>query len=152
MTLTVSIMACTGHFGQQHRNVLRAIAEMRAGTHGEIAEHGLLNFEQSSYVNAQGKRQPMYRMTADGLSELAMSFTGDAARVVRIRFVSAFKDMAQRLEQQEKLITQMLHEHSKKAAAAKPGISVAGARGLEPVTAMSSQRPPKKNGAMCDGH
>lgn len=32
-----------------------------------IAEHARSNFGLSSYVNAQGKRQPMYRMTVNGL-------------------------------------------------------------------------------------
>lgn len=49
--------------------MIRIIDAMRASPHPEIAEHGRLNFEPSSYVNAQGKTQPMYRMTADGLSE-----------------------------------------------------------------------------------
>lgn len=103
-------------FGKQHRNVMRSIREMRASTHPEIAEHGLLNFEQCSYVNAQGKAQPMFRMTADGLSELAMSFTGDTARVVRIRFIAAFREVARRLEAAERSILDLLHQHDRRAA------------------------------------
>jgi ribosomal protein L2 len=36
----------------------------------------------------------MYRMTADGLSELAMSFSGDEARIVRMRS-SAHREIAE---------------------------------------------------------
>lgn len=54
---------------------MRTIKGMLASKHPEIAEHGRANFGESSYVNAQGKRQPMYRMTAKGLSELTMSFS-----------------------------------------------------------------------------
>lgn len=72
-------------FGKNHRDVLRVVSRMLNSEHPEIAEHGLRNFAQSSYINAQGKQQPMYRMTAKGLSELAMGFSGDQARVIRSR-------------------------------------------------------------------
>ena len=39
-------------------------------------------------------------MTKDGLAELAMSFTGEKARVVRIRFLAAFNAMARKLQDQ----------------------------------------------------
>jgi Rha family phage regulatory protein len=65
-------------FGKQHKDVLRIIERMRRSEHAEIAEHGQRNFAPSSYVNAQGKRQPMYRMTAKGLSELTMGFTDES--------------------------------------------------------------------------
>jgi|GEM_PF-6518113 len=72
-------------FGKQHAKVMRTIKAMLASRHPEIAQHGRANFGESSYINAQGKQQPMYRMTAKGLSELAMSFSGDKARVIRSR-------------------------------------------------------------------
>ena len=40
---------------------------------------GLLNFKESSYLNDQGKRQPMFEMTRAGFSVLAMGFTGKRA-------------------------------------------------------------------------
>lgn len=95
-------------FGKQHKNVLRAIDEMRNSDIPEIAEHGRLNFEPSSYVNSQRKTQPQYRMTKDGLSELAMSFTGDEARVCRIRFIAAFNAMAEQIAAGEKNLWQKM--------------------------------------------
>lgn len=97
-------------FGKRHKNVLQTIDRMRASQREEIAEHGRLNFQPSSYVNAQGKLQPMYTMTAKGLSELAMSFSGDEARVVRIRFVNAFDAVAERLARAERSITERLFD------------------------------------------
>lgn len=52
----------------------------------ELAEHYRLNFEPTSFQVA-GPRggvrsEPMYRMTAKGLPELAMSFTGNEARLI----------------------------------------------------------------------
>lgn len=52
----------------------------------------------------------MYRMTQKGLSELAMSFTGDKARVVRIRFINAFDEVAERLSRAERSITERLFD------------------------------------------
>jgi Rha family phage regulatory protein len=106
-------------FGKQHAHVMRTIKEMQTSSHPEIAEHGRSNFGESSYVNAQGKRQPMYRMTADGLSELAMSFSGDKARVVRIRFIAAFREVSRRLANAEKTITEMLRDYEKRAVASE---------------------------------
>ncbi|MDD0814284.1 Rha family transcriptional regulator [Curvibacter sp. HBC28] len=95
-------------FKKRHKNVLRTIDRMRASNHQEIAEHYRLNFEPVEFQDAKGERRPMYRMTAKGLSELAMSFSGDEARVVRIRFLNAFEAVAERLAQAERSITAML--------------------------------------------
>ncbi len=103
-------------FGKNHQHVMRTIRSMHVSRHPEIAAHALSNFGQSSYANAQGKTQPMYRMTADGLSELAMGFSGDKARIVRIRFIAAFKSVAQRLADRERSITERLHDLSRREA------------------------------------
>lgn len=97
-------------FGKQHKNVLRTIERMRQSLHAEIAEHYRLNFEPVDFVDAKGERRPMYRMTAKGLSELAMSFSGEKARIIRIRFINAFDVVAGRLAQAERTITAMLHD------------------------------------------
>lgn len=103
-------------FGKQHKNVLRTIDAMRGSAHQLIAEHYRLNFEPVEYTDAKGQSRPMYRMTADGLSELAMSFSGDEARIVRIRFVAAFREVAKRLDAAERSILELLHQHDRKSA------------------------------------
>lgn len=60
-------------FGKLHKNVLRTIDQMRLSTHPEIAKHYRLNFEPVDFIDKNGDRRPMYRMTQKGLSELAMS-------------------------------------------------------------------------------
>lgn len=97
-------------FKKRHKNVLRTIDRMRNSQRPEIAEHYRLNFEPVDFHDAKGERRPMYRMTAKGLSELAMSFSGDDARVIRIRFLNAFEAVAERLAQAERTITSMLHD------------------------------------------
>lgn len=105
-------------FGKRHKNVLRVIDGMLRSKHHEIAEHGRLNFEPTMYSvpgpNGATREEQMYRMTAKGLSELAMSFSGEQARVIRIRFLNAFEEVAARLERAEKSITQQLLELERK--------------------------------------
>lgn len=115
MNLTAAeLVTLTGHglvtdsrrvaraFGKQHKNVLRIIEEMRASKEPEIAAHAGLNFEPCIFEVRGGKnsvRQGLgYQMSRDGLTELAMSFTGDKARLVRIRFIAAFNAMAEQLK------------------------------------------------------
>ena len=97
-------------FKKQHRHVLRAIRSMLESDHAEIRDHAESNFGLSEYTDASGRALPMYRMTAKGLSELAMSFSGNQARVIRIRFLNAFEEVANRLARTEQTLTQMLHD------------------------------------------
>lgn len=48
-------------FGRRHDNVLRDIENLDCSE-----DFRLLNFEESSYLNEQGKRQPCYIITKDG--------------------------------------------------------------------------------------
>lgn len=102
-------------FKKQHKNVLRTIDRMRDSKRPEIAEHYQLNFEPVDFVDAKGEKRPMYNMTAKGMSELAMSFTGDDSRVVRIRFVNAFEEVANRLANAEKTISERLHDFERRS-------------------------------------
>lgn len=97
-------------FGKRHSDVLRTIAKMRASAHPEIAVHYQRNFASVDFLDAKGERRLMYRMTSKGLSELAMGFSGDKARVIRIRFLNAFEAVAERLAKAERTITAMLHD------------------------------------------
>lgn len=97
-------------FKKQHRHVLRAIRSMLESDHEVICCHAESNFRLSEYRDSTKRTLPMYRMTSKGLSELAMSFSGDQARIVRIRFLGAFEEVAERLACTEQTITQMLHD------------------------------------------
>lgn len=101
-------------FKKRHKNVLRIIDRMRRSKHQEIAEHARLNFEPTMYMvsgpKGAARQEPMYKMTAKGLSELAMGFSGDEARIIRIRFINAFEEVAERLARAERSITERLLE------------------------------------------
>lgn len=97
-------------FKKRHRDVLRIINAMHRSTHPEVATHTERNFALSAYRDATGRELPMYRMTAKGMTELTMGFSGEQARVIRIRFVNAFEIVAERLARAEMTVSQMLHD------------------------------------------
>ena len=97
-------------FKKRHKNVLRIIDRMRASKRPLIAEHARLNFEPCFYAGRNGKTEPMYQMTDRGLTELAMGFSGDDSREIRIRFLNAFEKVAERLSSAERTIANMLYD------------------------------------------
>ncbi|MEN9755880.1 MAG: hypothetical protein RL755_67 [Pseudomonadota bacterium] len=58
----------------------------------ELRKFGLQTFVQSSYVDETNKVREKFDITEDGFLELAMSFTGDKSRLIRTRFIKAFRD------------------------------------------------------------
>ena len=80
-------------FKKRHDHVLRDIESL------EIPEDfRLLNFGESDYLNSQGKIQPMYEMTRDGFTLLAMGFTGKKAMQFKIAYIQAFNAMENQLK------------------------------------------------------
>lgn len=80
--------AVAERFGKRHDNVIRAIKKLLSEM--PDPQFGLLNFEESSYLNEQQKQQPEYRLTHDGFALLAMGFTGTDALAWKIAFLQAF--------------------------------------------------------------
>lgn len=77
------------NFDKRHDNVLRDIENIIKKNH----EFSLLNFEESSYMNLKNKSQPMYLMTKQGFSILAMGFTTDKAFEFKIKYIQKFEEM-----------------------------------------------------------
>ena len=82
------------HFGKRHKNVLRDIEHVQEHI---LKEFWRLNFEPSTYLNSQIKRQPCYIITRDGFALLAMGFTGREAMEWKVRFLQTFNRMEQML-------------------------------------------------------
>ena len=83
------------HFKKNHRDVLRAIKN--CGCSDEFRQR---NFAQSSYINEQGKSQPMIEMTKDGFSFVAMGFTGKEAAQFKENYIAAFNEMSNYINSQ----------------------------------------------------
>jgi Rha family phage regulatory protein len=79
-------------FGKHHNNVLRAIVNLECSP-----QFNQLNFKPVEYRDAKGERRPMFRISRDGFSFLAMGFTGKEAGQWKERFISAFNAMERTL-------------------------------------------------------
>ena len=75
-------------FFKEHRNVIRAIEDLKCSD-----SFRLRNFEQSKFVNSQGKTFECYEMTKDGFMFLVMGFTGERAGQIKESFIDAFNLM-----------------------------------------------------------
>ena len=79
-------------FGKRHDNVLKDIRELDCSD-----EFRLLNFEESTYLNSQNKKQPMYYMTRDGFAILVMGYNGEKAMRFKEAYIKQFNAMEKAL-------------------------------------------------------
>lgn len=75
-------------FDKQHKNVLKSIRNLAAQN---LAAKNW--FFETSYVDARGQKQPMFVMTRDGFSLLAMGLTGEKALQFKVAFIEQFNAM-----------------------------------------------------------
>jgi Rha family phage regulatory protein len=102
-------------FGKRHDTVLRAIQNLECSP-----GYRLRNFAESSYLNRQGKTQPMVEMTRDGFVILAMGFTGPQAMAWKESFIEAFNRLEQAyIEQIKGQAQQSIEAVEKRAFALK---------------------------------
>ena len=90
---TVTSLDVAETFGKLHQHVLRDIREL-----GCSEEFRLSNFGQSSYENAQGHKQPMFIITRDGFTLLAMGYTGELAMKFKEAYIKQFNAMEAALQ------------------------------------------------------
>lgn len=101
-------------FGKQHKSVLRSIENL------DIDRH---NFEQMFYEtvspDSYGRKQKTYIMNRDGLSLLAMGFTGKEAMRWKLKYIEAFNQMEQAVRSKQvasNLTAERIGELMKQAA------------------------------------
>lgn len=91
--------ALADHFGKQHKNVLRdieaTIAQLNQTEEGKAFSR--LNFEPRTALDSRGKEQPLYLLTRDAFTLLAMGFTGSRALAFKVAYINAFNRMEQLL-------------------------------------------------------
>lgn len=87
-TARVNSLFVAKFFEKDHKNVLRDIKELDCSD-----EFRRLNFEQSSYKNDQGKKQPCVDMTRDGFTFLAMGYRGKKAAKFKELYIKRFNEM-----------------------------------------------------------
>ena len=84
-------------FEKEHRNVLKAIRKLMTATNVAVAQM----FDETTYVNEQGKEQPMFVMNRDGFTLLAMGFSGEKALEFKVKYINAFNKMEAELKSQQ---------------------------------------------------
>lgn len=82
-------------FEKEHKNVLRDIGKITDSKSGLSEEFAQLNFEPSSYINLQNKKQPCYMLTRDGFTLLVMGYTGQKAMRFKELYIRRFNEMEQ---------------------------------------------------------
>ena len=75
-------------FGKLHANVVRDIRNLDCSD-----EFRLINFDESTYLNAQGHQQPCYNMTRDGFVFLVMGYRGKKAASFKEAYIKRFNEM-----------------------------------------------------------
>ena len=84
-------------FEKEHRNVLKSIRKLMSATNVAVAQM----FDETTYVNEQGKEQPMFVMNRDGFTLLAMGFSGEKALEFKVKYIDAFNKMEAELKSQQ---------------------------------------------------
>lgn len=104
-------------FEKRHDNVIADIRNLDCSD-----EFRLLNFQESSYKNEQGKKQPCYCMTRDGFTFLAMGYRGKKAAHFKELYIKRFNEMERFIKtlvttrKEFPLLTEnikLLHDHPK---------------------------------------
>lgn len=85
--ITTSVVIAN-RFGKLHKNVIQAIRNLECSD-----EFNRLNFQPVEYIDNKGECRPMYNITRDGFSFLAMGFTGKDAAAWQEKFIGAFNAM-----------------------------------------------------------
>ena len=87
-------------FGKQHKNVIQNIVKLEISP-----ELSKLNFQLTStkvrQPNGGYRTIPMYNITRDGFTLLAMDFTGKVAMQFKIAYIQAFNAMEAKLREHE---------------------------------------------------
>ncbi|MGJ9381780.1 Rha family transcriptional regulator [Salipaludibacillus sp. CF4.18] len=86
-------------FEKRHDKVLRDIRNIRCSE-----KFGLTNFGESKYQNKQGRTMPMFILTYEGFSMVAMGYTGEKAIEFKERFINDFKGTRSNMESRDKMV------------------------------------------------
>lgn len=98
-TPTTSSQLVAETFGKPHKNVLRDIAKICEQL---PANFNQLNFEPVNYLDSHGQSRPMYLLTRDAFTLLAMGYTGKEAMAFKVKYIEAFNAMEAELRKQDK--------------------------------------------------
>lgn len=99
----VSSRQIAENFGKNHRDVLRAVDNLKEDVRN-FAQMFFEGTDQDSY----GREQRAYLMNRDSFTLLAMGFTGKAALEWKLKYIAAFNEMEKKLAEQPQLTRSQL--------------------------------------------
>ena len=131
-------------FDKKHQHVLEAIRkildDLGEGNISQSEDFGRSNFRQSSYINEQGKEQPMYHLTRDAFSLLAMGFTGKKALAWKVRYIEAFNAMeAELMGKSEKKARKVNGRKAKAIPQAEPTLADKGMETMKKIMRLRAE-------------
>lgn len=112
---TTTSLVMAERFEKLHKDVLRKIENLDCS--GSFRGRNFTLTHKKSQIGVATRTTPMYEITKDGFSYLAMGFTGKKAAVFKERFIEAFNAM-------EKLILDNKLNEQPAPPVQNPGISV----------------------------
>ncbi|MHB0925876.1 MAG: Rha family transcriptional regulator [Gallionellaceae bacterium] len=97
---TTTSTALAQFFGRRHKDVLRAIENLKAECPPEYHERNFAPMVVEVDIGSGATRKdPAYQLTRDGFTLLAMGFTGKAALAWKIKYIEAFNKLEARATQ-----------------------------------------------------
>ena len=111
-------------FGKRHDNIIRDIKALIIEQ--DCGEFALLNFEETSYVDEWGRKQPMYQMTKNGFLLLVMGYRTKKAMKFKVEFIKAFDLMRDKLKKEGYSLIRKYNELTLEHNAEKQLASVGG--------------------------
>ena len=94
-TLSTTVAAV---FEKRHCDVLRSIETIVASLPESRKRNFALTFEIKRLGNVE-RKTPVYRLTRDGFTFLAMGFTGEKAQAFKWQYIDAFNAMEKKLRE-----------------------------------------------------
>lgn len=91
-----SSLVVAEYFDKAHKDVLRAIKSLDCS-----ALFNQRNFAPVEYVDKKGEKRPMYYLTRDGFTFLAMGFTGKVAAQFKEAYINGFNEMEEMLRKND---------------------------------------------------
>ena len=102
--LTTSLKVAE-YFGKEHKNVIRdienLIKQMASVRQSSNLSSAKMFIKTSYQAEKDGRRYPMYLMTYDGFTLLAMGFTGKKALQFKLDYIQAFNAMEKALAERK---------------------------------------------------
>lgn len=124
--LTTDSLKVASVFVKRHEEVLRRIKVLLRDADAGFTQQ---NFVLSEYADSTGRRLPVYLMTKDGFSLLAMGFSGKRALSFKVAYIGAFNAMDQYIRVQHTGLTARYFEQLSEFKGKKEVATIHG-RGL----------------------